>query len=82
MSNYNTSQDDETTLSPVNNGSNLLNYGDYYDNYEEDAYKCPQCKGSGMDRYEEFECIHCFGEGYIYLGALAKWTNLDSPVYR
>ena len=27
---------------------------------------CPECGGSGLDRYESFrECDECFGEGYI-----------------
>lgn len=46
--------------------SNLQNYSDVYDEWdkaEEDP--CPSCNGTGMDRWEEFECETCWGEGYI-----------------
>jgi hypothetical protein len=46
--------------------SNLQNYADYYDEWDEvEEDRCPSCHGTGMDKWEEFECEDCAGEGYI-----------------
>lgn len=46
--------------------SNLQNYADYYEEWDEaDEDLCQACNGTGMDRWEEFECEVCWGEGYI-----------------
>jgi len=46
--------------------SALANYAEYYDEWDNaDTEECPDCYGSGMDRYERFECPTCYGEGEI-----------------
>lgn len=46
--------------------SNFQNYIDYYEDWDEvEEDPCPSCKGTGMDKWEEFECETCAGEGYI-----------------
>lgn len=27
--------------------------------------RCPQCKGTGLDRWEQDDCTTCFGEGEV-----------------
>lgn len=27
--------------------------------------KCNACFGTGLDRYEDVDCIECWGEGYV-----------------
>jgi hypothetical protein len=49
-----------------NNDSNLLNYGDYYDQWDEaDEEECPSCFGTGLDRDEMYDCPACYGEGFM-----------------
>jgi hypothetical protein len=38
----------------------LLNY-----NFEDFPIKCNACFGTGMDRYEDADCLNCFGDGYV-----------------
>lgn len=46
--------------------SNLLNYADYYEEWDEgEGEECRTCRGTGMDKWEEFECEDCGGEGKI-----------------
>lgn len=36
----------------------------FYEEWDETLeVPCRVCHGTGMDRYEEFECAACFGEG-------------------
>ena len=64
--------------------TNYSNYSEYYEAFDNDPnyYRCPHCKGTGMDKWEEFECYNCFGEGYLALGALSELPDLTAPVYR
>lgn len=49
-----------------NNGSNLTNYSEYYENWDEsEEEECPVCYGTGLDRDEMYECPACYGEGYL-----------------
>ena len=49
-----------------NEGSNLLNYGDYYDEFDDlPEVECHSCRGTGLDKYEEFDCPDCQGEGFV-----------------
>lgn len=32
---------------------------------EERFERCPRCKGTGLDRWEEDDCEECFGEGAL-----------------
>lgn len=49
-----------------NNGSLLSNYGDYYDEWDNsDTTPCKACRGTGLDKWEEFDCEICGGEGVI-----------------
>jgi hypothetical protein len=42
-----------------------------YDNWSADWYdteegqKCQSCYGTGMDKYEDADCMVCFGEGFL-----------------
>jgi len=48
----------------MNNGSNLLNYGDYYEQWDEqDWEECTFCYGTGLDSDELYDCIACGGDG-------------------
>lgn len=31
----------------------------------EEGTKCPACYGTGLDRYEDVDCLNCFGDGYV-----------------
>lgn len=55
------------TATEVVYGSNLSNYGDYYNEWDDDDNRdtCPDCRGTGMDKWEEYECATCGGEGDI-----------------
>ena len=47
-------------------GSNLLDYEEYYDEYDETLEKeCPACYGTGLDKDEIEDCSYCWGEGYV-----------------
>lgn len=58
-----------TPDSPLNTrisvSSNLDNYGDFYDELDNDEDICKACGGTGMDKWEEYDCPVCFGEGYL-----------------
>lgn len=50
--------------------SSILEY-DYDDDYFEDlkeapGIKCHACFGTGLDRYEDADCMECWGEGVLY----------------
>lgn len=34
---------------------------------EENAVKCNACYGTGLDRYEDVDCLACWGEGSILI---------------
>jgi DNA-directed RNA polymerase subunit RPC12/RpoP len=58
--------DDGNQYVCVDCGAMLIEqYEDADDYYRGDV--CPECGGSGLDRYESFrECDNCFGEGYLW----------------
>lgn len=31
----------------------------------EEGTKCNACYGTGLDRYEDVDCLNCFGDGYV-----------------
>lgn len=44
-------------------------YGDWSEDwYEEEdpGIRCQACYGSGLDRYEDVDCMNCWGEGVVY----------------
>lgn len=55
-----------------NQDSNLLNYSDYYEEWDDDdqVEECPDCYGTGLDKDEIYDCITCGGEGEIRIGPL------------
>jgi DnaJ-class molecular chaperone len=54
-SNYDNDQYDETDL--------ISKFYEEWDNAEEEI--CPACKGTGLDKWEEYDCETCFGEGVL-----------------
>lgn len=32
----------------------------------ETGTRCQSCYGTGMDRYEDADCMNCYGEGVVY----------------
>ena len=47
-----------------------------WDNAEEEI--CPSCKGTGLDRWEEYDCEMCFGEG-VLMPDLSDLTAVPKP---
>lgn len=43
----------------------LLDYVSSNDHQESFYSRCPRCKGTGLDRWEEDDCTTCFGEGQV-----------------
>jgi hypothetical protein len=47
----------------------ILGYDNWTDQWWEDptevTKECPYCKGTGIDRHVEADCLICFGEGYV-----------------
>lgn len=40
---------------------------DYDADYSEDiGIRCQTCYGTGLDRYEDVDCMTCWGEGVVY----------------
>lgn len=37
----------------------------WYGTDSENTRICPQCKGTGLDRWEDDDCERCTGEGYL-----------------
>jgi hypothetical protein len=33
--------------------------------WEDTPIKCNACFGTGLDRYEDVDCIECWGDGYV-----------------
>jgi DnaJ-class molecular chaperone len=55
-----------TTQSRVEYGSAMSNYAQFYSAWDSaDEVECPDCKGTGLDRDEIFDCEYCAGEGYL-----------------
>ena len=49
-----------------NFGSNLQNYSEYYDEWDNDEVdSCYSCHGTGLDDDEVYDCLTCAGEGEI-----------------
>lgn len=47
-------------------GSALSNYSEAYESWDEqEGEECPDCRGTGLDRDEIYDCLTCFGEGYL-----------------
>lgn len=47
-------------------GSALSNYSEAFESWDgEDGEECPDCRGTGLDRDEIYDCLTCFGEGVI-----------------
>lgn len=43
------------------------NSDDYDPDYSEDiGIRCQACYGTGLDRYEDVDCMTCWGEGVVY----------------
>lgn len=46
--------------------SNLSNYSEAYTAWNDaETVECPDCKGTGLDRDEIYDCYLCYGEGEI-----------------
>jgi DnaJ-class molecular chaperone len=59
-------EDDDTLISasaPLSCEPLFESVDDMWDS--EPERPCPRCHGTGLDRYEEDECEHCFGEGSL-----------------
>lgn len=56
---------------PSKAGNNTVDsvYSKYADMYSawdvESTRRCPDCRGTGLDRDEIYDCETCFGEGYL-----------------
>lgn len=67
----------------------LSNYGSTYDAwYDAETIECPECRGTGMDRDELYDCELCFGECVIVIenpetiahaGNIIIGVGVDSP---
>jgi DnaJ-class molecular chaperone len=52
-----------------------------WDSSEEEI--CPSCKGTGLDKWEEYDCETCYGEGVLppLLSDLPELTGVQrSPI--
>lgn len=45
----------------------FANYSDVFDEFDSQVRKCRECRGTGMDRDEIYECPDCGGEGEVSL---------------
>jgi hypothetical protein len=40
---------------------------DYFEELmEAQGVRCQACYGTGLDRYDDVDCLNCYGEGFIY----------------
>lgn len=66
-----------------NNDSNLLNYEEYYESWDDDdnIEECPDCYGTGLDRDEIYDCMTCGGEGEIrkIVSGISTEISLTAP---
>lgn len=54
----------ETTV--ARGDSVYSNYAEMYEEWDESpTVTCTECKGTGLDRDEIYDCLTCFGEGVI-----------------
>lgn len=54
------------SISTIDVGSALSNYSDTYTAWNDaETIECPDCKGTGLDRDEIYDCELCYGEGEI-----------------
>lgn len=44
-----------------------VDLGHYEDDLDAPLARCPQCKGTGLDRWEQDDCTTCFGEGEVQI---------------
>lgn len=49
---------------PVDTVTDVLDLKDLGE-LDEDAIVCPYCKGTGLDRYLDSDCMTCWGDGSI-----------------
>jgi DnaJ-class molecular chaperone len=55
-----------TTEISIKGETALSNYSEVFDAWdEEEGVECPDCKGTGLDRDEIYDCLTCYGEGII-----------------
>lgn len=55
-----------STQTDVEYGSAFTNYATVYSSWDSaDEEECPDCKGTGLDRDEIYDCETCGGEGYL-----------------
>lgn len=55
-----------TIHGPTAVGSALSNYSEAFEAWDnEEREECPECRGTGLDRDEVYDCLTCYGEGYV-----------------
>jgi hypothetical protein len=65
MSNYN--YPDSIANDYFDTGMLIDEDDDYFEVLKEDTgLRCQSCYGTGLDRYEDVDCLNCWGEGFLY----------------
>lgn len=63
---------------PKKIGDMSTNYAEVYESWYDSASEiCPECRGTGLDRDEIYDCETCFGEGVIVYAVGQPWDRPD-----
>lgn len=61
MTNYSTVEIDDYNSTEFEEESEFLEEYEFEDN----STKCNACFGTGLDRYEDVDCMNCYGDGFV-----------------